>query len=184
MDGFTLVDAGVAAVILISALLAYARGLVHESLAILGWVAAAIVAYLFAPQVVPLVKEIPYVGQFLQDSCELAIIAAFCAVFALCLIVVSIFSPLFASLVKNSALGGVDQGLGFLFGAIRGIVLVAVALLVYDRVVVSLEVPMIDQSRTAAVFAAVEQDLEAAVPTDAPGWVLLRYETLVGNCGL
>lgn len=183
MDGFTLVDAGVAVVILISALLAYARGFVHESLAILGWIAAAVVAYLFAPQFEPLVKEIPYVGSFLQDSCELAIITAFCVVFALGLVVVSIFSPLFASLVKNSAIGGVDQAFGFLFGALRGILLVAVALLVYDRVVISTEVPIVDQSRTAAIFAAVERDLEETIPTDAPGWILQRYETLVNSCG-
>lgn len=184
MDGFTLLDAGVAVVILLSALLAYARGLVHEALAILGWIAAAVVAYLFAGQVQPLVKEIPYVGPFLQDSCELSIIASFCVVFALGLIVVSIFSPLFASAVKNSPLGGIDQGLGFLFGALRGIVLVAVALMVYDRVVISAALPMVDNSRTARVFAAVEGDLESSVPTDAPGWVLARYEALVGSCGL
>ncbi|MEM8553979.1 MAG: CvpA family protein [Pseudomonadota bacterium] len=183
MDGFTLVDAAVAAITLISALLAYARGFVHEALAILGWVAAAVVAYLFAPQVEPLVKEIPYVGQFLQDSCELAVIVAFCVVFALGLIVVSIFSPLFASLVKNSFLGGLDQGLGFVFGALRGLLLVAVALIVYDRVVISLEVPMVDQSRTASIFAAIEQDIEDAIPTEAPDWILGRYETLVGSCG-
>lgn len=183
MDGFTLVDAGVAVVILLSSLLAYARGFVHEALAIVGWIAAAVAAYLFAPQFEPLVKEIPYVGQFLQDSCELAIITAFCLVFALGLVVVSIFSPLFASLVKNSAVGGVDQALGFFFGAARGILLVAVALLVYDRVVISTEVPMVDQSRTAAVFAAVEQDLEATIPTDAPTWIVERYETLVSVCG-
>lgn len=182
MDGFTLVDAGVAAITLISALLAYARGFVHEGLAILGWIAAAIVAFLFAPQVEPLVKEIPYVGTFLQDSCELAVIAAFCVVFALGLIVVSIFSPLFASLVKNSFLGGIDQGLGFVFGAARGLLLVAVALVVYDRVIVATEIPLIDDSRTAQVFAAVEEDLTASVPTDAPGWVLARYEQLVSGC--
>lgn len=184
MDGFTLLDAGVAAVILISALLAYSRGLVHESLAILGWIGAAIVAFLFTPQVEPLVKEIPFVGEFLHDSCELAIIASFVVVFGLCLIVVSIFSPLMASAVKNSMLGGVDQGLGFLFGALRGILLVAVALLVYDRVVVSSTLPMIDDSRTARVFASVEQSLEASVPTNVPGWVVGRYEALVGSCGL
>ncbi|WP_138466881.1 CvpA family protein [Poseidonocella sp. HB161398] len=184
MDGFTLLDAGVAIVILLSALLAYSRGIVHESLAILGWVAAAVVAYLFAHQVEPLVREIPYVGQFLQDSCELSIIAAFCVVFGLCLIVVSIFSPLFASLVKNSALGGIDQGLGFLFGALRGILLVAVALLVYDRVVVSSTFPIIDDSRTARVFAGAESGLESTIPTDVPGWILGRYEALVGTCGL
>ncbi|QDY68779.1 CvpA family protein [Qingshengfaniella alkalisoli] len=183
MEGFTIVDGVVAAVIVISALLAYSRGLVRELMAIAGWVAAAILAFLFAPNVEPLVKEIPYVGDFLRDSCELSIIAAFSAVFALALIVVSVFTPLFSTVVQRSALGGVDQGLGFLFGALRGILLVVVALIVYDRVVVTQTSPMVENSRTAAIFAGFQENLDDKIPEDAPGWVLGRYEELVGSCG-
>jgi membrane protein required for colicin V production len=46
MDGFTLIDGAVALVIVLSAILAYARGFVREVLAILGWVAAAVVAFM------------------------------------------------------------------------------------------------------------------------------------------
>ena len=77
MEGFTIIDGVVALVIVLSALLAYGRGLVRELMAIVGWVAAAILAFLFAPQVEPLVREIPVVGEFLADSCELSIIGAF-----------------------------------------------------------------------------------------------------------
>ncbi|OSP56441.1 CvpA family protein [Pseudoruegeria sp. SK021] len=183
MDGFTIVDGVVAAVIVVSALLAYSRGLVRELMAIAGWVAAAVLAYLFAPQAEPLVKEIPYVGDFLRDSCELSIIAAFSAVFALSLVVVSLFTPLFSTLVHRSALGAVDQGAGFIFGALRGILLVVVALVVFDRVVVSQNVPMVDDSRTAKIFAGIRGNVESQIPEDAPGWILMRYETLVGTCG-
>ena len=79
MEGFTAIDAVVAVVIVLSALLAYSRGLVREVMAILGWIAAAILAFVFAPQVQPLVKELPVIGDFLSDSCELSIIAAFAA---------------------------------------------------------------------------------------------------------
>ena len=51
MDGFTIIDGVVAVVIILSALLAYGRGIVREIMAIAGWVAAAILAFLFAPQV-------------------------------------------------------------------------------------------------------------------------------------
>lgn len=183
MEGFTILDGVVAAIIVISALLAYSRGLVREIMAIVGWVAAAVLAYLFAPQFVPLVKEIPYAGDILRGSCELAIIAAFSVVFALALIVVSLFTPLFSTIVQRSALGAVDQALGFVFGALRGILLVIVALLVYDRVVVAETVPWVENSRTAHVFAGLRQDLEDQVPEDAPGWIVARYEDLVGSCG-
>ena len=121
MDGFTLVDAGVAIIILLSGVLAYSRGLVRETMAILGWIGAAVIAFTFAPQVEPLVRQIPIVGDFIGDSCELAIIAAFAAVFALALVVVSIFTPLFSIVVQRSAIGGIDQGLGFFFGVLRGL---------------------------------------------------------------
>ena len=183
MEGFTIVDAVVAVIILLSAILAYSRGLVRETLAIAGWVAAAVLAFLFAPQAEPLIKQVPVLDRFLGDSCELSIIAAFAAVFALSLVVMSIFTPIFSSAVQRSALGGIDQGLGFLFGVLRGVVLVAIALVVYDRVVVYQAVPMVDDSRTAKVFASLQESLAAAMPSDAPGWVVDRYEELVGSCG-
>ena len=95
MDGFTIIDGVVAGVIIVSALLAYSRGLVREGMAIVGWVAAAVLAFMFAAQVQPLVKEIPVLGQYLADSCELSIIASFAAVFAVALVIVSLFTPLF-----------------------------------------------------------------------------------------
>ncbi|MHA6344100.1 CvpA family protein [Roseivivax sp. CAU 1761] len=184
MEGFTAVDAVVAVVIVLSALLAYSRGLVREAMAIAGWIAAAIVAFLFAPQAQPLVKELPVVGEFLSDSCELSIIAAFAAVFAVALIVVSFFTPVFSGLVQRSALGGLDQGLGFLFGVARGVLLVAIGFFVYQTVITAQDIPMIDDSRSAAVFARFTDRIEAQNPDQALGWVTTQYEQLVGVCDL
>lgn len=183
MEGFTIVDAVVAVIILLSAILAYSRGFVRETLAILGWVAAAVLAYLFAHQAEPLIRQIPVLNKFLGESCELSIIAAFAAVFALALIVMSIFIPLFSSAVQRSALGGLDQGLGFLFGALRGIILVGVAFMVYSKVVTNAAVPMVDDSQSAKIFASLQTSLGNAVPADAPNWIVGRYKTLVGTCG-
>lgn len=182
MEGFTIVDAVVAVIILMSAILAYSRGLVREVLAIAGWIAAAVLAFIFAPQAEPLVKQIPVLDKFLGDSCELAIIAAFAAVFAVALVVMSIFTPIFSGAVQRSALGGIDQALGFVFGVLRGIILVAIALIVYDRVITGEAVPMVDDSRSVKIFASLQERLASAMPSDAPGWVVDRYEDLVGAC--
>ena len=182
MDGFTIIDGAVALVILVSAILAYSRGFVREGMAIGGWVVAAILAYLFAPKAVPLIKEIPVLKDFIADSCELSVIAAFAGVLALALVVVSLFTPLFSSAIQRSALGGVDQALGFVFGVLRGILLVAIALVVYDRVMVSDAVPMVDNSRTAKIFARTQTKIDEQIPEDAPGWIVSRYETLVSSC--
>lgn len=183
MEGFTLVDAGVAIIILISGVLAYSRGLVRETMAILGWIGAAVVAFIFADQVEPLIKQVPVLGEFIGDSCELAIIAAFAAVFAVALIVVSIFTPLFSSAVQRSALGGVDQALGFFFGVLRGIILVAVAFFVYETIFAAQEFAIIDDSRSAEVFAQLTQRVEEQNPEQALSWITEQYSQLVGNCG-
>lgn len=183
MEDFTVVDGVVALVVIISALLAYARGVVREIMAIVGWVAAAVLGFMFAPQVEPMVREVPVVGEFLADSCELSIIGAFAAVFAVALIVVSIFTPLFSTVVQRSALGGIDQGLGFLFGVARGVLLVAIAFFVYNTVVTGQSYTVVDESRSAAVFSQLTDEIENAEPEQALGWITQQYETLVGACG-
>lgn len=182
MEGFTLIDGVVALVIVLSAVLAYSRGLVRESLAIAGWAGAAVLAYVFAAQAQPLVKELPVVGKFLADSCELSIIASFAVVFAIGLVIAALFSPLISSLVQRSILGGLDQGLGFLFGVVRGVLLVAVAFIVYDRAVAANTVPMVDSSRSAKVFASFQTNIDETIPADAPGWIVQRYEALTNVC--
>lgn len=183
MEGFTIIDGVVALVIIVSALLAYGRGLVREIMAIVGWVAAAVLGFLFAPQVEPLVREIPVVGEFLSDSCELSVIGAFALVFAVALIVVSLFTPLFSAMVQRSALGGIDQGFGFVFGVARGVLLVAIAFFVYETVVTGETYTVVDESRSAIVFAQMSDRIQNSEPEQALGWITQQYETLVGSCG-
>ncbi|MCD9146472.1 CvpA family protein [Pseudophaeobacter flagellatus] len=182
MEGFTIIDGVVALVIVLSALLAYSRGFVREAMAIAGWIAAGILAFMFAPQVEPLMAEIPVIGEFISDSCELSIIAAFAAVFAIALIVVSFFTPLFSSLVQRSALGGLDQGAGFFFGVLRGILLVAIAFFLYNVVMTGQNFTIVDESRSAVVFERMIGKIEDRNPEQALGWVTQQYEALIGTC--
>ena len=182
MDGFNYVDAIVAGVVVLSGVLAYARGLLREVIAIAGWVVAVIAAFVFAPTVEPLVSEVPVIGRWLAGSCEPRVIVAFAAVFALGLVVLSLFTPLLPSAVQRSALGGVDRALGFLFGVVRGIVLVAVALVVLDLAVPGEAVPDVATSRSAVAFASLQGEIETRIPQDAPGWIEQRYARLVAAC--
>lgn len=182
MEGFTIIDGVVAAIIVISALLAYSRGFVREAMAIAGWIGATILAFIFADQVKPLVRQIPVLGDFIGDSCELSVIAAFAAVFAVALLVVSIFTPLFSTIVQRSALGGLDQAFGFLFGVARGILLVAVAFFVYQTVLSTQEIAMVKDSRSAAVFAQLTGQIEDRDPEATLSWITTQYEQLVGDC--
>jgi len=183
MEGFTIIDGIVALVIVVSAILAYSRGFVREGMAIAGWIVAAILGYMFAPKAVPLVKEVPYLGDYISGSCELSVITGFFAVFAVALIVVSIFTPLFSSVVQRSALNGLDQAAGFLFGVFRGVLLVAVAFFVYQTVLSSQNVAMVDNSRSAVVFSNITGKIAERDPEATLSWVTAQYQQLVGECG-
>ena len=182
MQGFTIIDGVVAGIIILSAILAYSRGLIREVMAIAGWIGAAVVAFMFAAQAQPLIKELPVVGDFIGDSCELSVIAAFAAVFALGLVVAALFTPLLSSWVNQTVLGGLDQALGFLFGVARGVLLIAIGFIVYDRVLADQAIPMVDESRTALVFANFQAQIDESIPTDAPGWIVDRYNELTNVC--
>lgn len=182
MEGFTVIDGVVAVVIVLSALLAYSRGLVREGMAILGWIAAAILGFMFGPQLRPLMTEIPIIGEFMSGSCELSVIGGFASVFTIALVIMSFFTPLFSTIVQRSALGGLDQALGFLFGVARGILLVAVAFFVYEVVITAQDVPMIDDSRSAVVFSRFTDQIEDQNPEQALGWITAQYEALVSVC--
>jgi membrane protein required for colicin V production len=187
MEGFTLVDGGAAIILLISAILAYSRGLVRELLSIGGWVAAAISGYFLAPRVEPLIREVPVLSNIIGESCELSMIAAFAIVFAVTLIIVAIFTPLFAGAVQRSALSGFDQGLGFLFGVVRGVALILVALVAYNFV--NVNVDMIENSKTKEILAGSEAQIQDAIEKDGEAgqesmlaWLQGRYQELTTNC--
>lgn len=115
-----LIDAGVAAVLLLSALLAFTRGFVRESLAVAGWVGAGFAAlYLYAP-LNPFVRK--YVPITLAAD---AITVA--GVFVVTLVIISILSHRIAVTVRDSAIGALDRSLGFVFGLLRGAAIVVVA---------------------------------------------------------
>jgi membrane protein required for colicin V production len=59
---------------------------------------------------------------------------------------------------------------------------VAIAFIVYDRAVAANTVPMVDNSRSAKVFASFQTKIDEAVPDDAPGWIVARYEDLTRVC--
>lgn len=182
MEGFTILDGGVALLIIVSALLAYGRGLVRELLAIVGWVGAAVVGYMFAPKLEPLVRDAPVVGEFVSGNCELSMVVAFFAIVVAALIVFSLFTPLFSSVIQRSVLGGIDQALGFLFGIARGILLVAIGFFIYETVVPDQELTIVDDSRSSKVFEQFTDKIQEQDPKSALGWVTDKFNTLVNSC--
>ena len=93
----TVFDLAVLAVVALSMLLGWWRGLLYEAVSLLSWVAAYFVARLFAPDIVDYVPDT--VG---TDSARMAV--AFSALFALTLIAGGVLAWGMNKLVKSSGL--------------------------------------------------------------------------------
>ncbi len=186
MEDLTLFDGVVAAIILISGVLAYSRGITREIMSIAGWIGAAVVAFYFAPQAEPFVREIPVISDLVGENCELGILTAFAGVFVVALIIIALFTPLISGAIQKSALSPVDSGLGFLFGLVRGVVLIIAVLIVYDFFVAGGEgYPMVADSKTVELLSEQQQSFAEYIPTsitELPDWVIEPYNTLMADC--
>jgi len=119
----TSVDLAVLAVMFVSGLLAFSRGLVREVLSIGAWLGAAVIAITFLPAVRPLL--VPY-----MPSPEWIDPAGYIVLFLVSLIVLSLIAKTIGGAVRSSAIGGIDRTLGLLFGLARGAALSVVVYIV------------------------------------------------------
>lgn len=124
----TILDGILLGVMLISAFLAMMRGFVREVFSIGTWVAAAAAALFFHPMLLPYIE--PYVG---NDLLSVALSAA--AVFFITLIIVSFITIRISDFILDSGAGPIDRTLGFMFGAARGLLIVVVAMMIFNGLV-------------------------------------------------
>jgi membrane protein required for colicin V production len=123
---FELLDIILVGIMLISGVLALMRGFTREVLSIIAWGLAALAAYFAIKQP----KLIGLAAQYIEND-KVQMVAVGVAAFLIVLILTSIVSVKLSDAVVDSAAGAVDRTLGFLFGLARGLVLVAMAYLLY-----------------------------------------------------
>ncbi len=149
----TWVDAVILAVIVISGLLAFMRGLVREVLGIGAWIGAAIIAVWATPAVRPQFRV------WLSGHPDLAEPVAYAVLFLVTLIVLLFISHRISRVVRGSALGGLDRTLGLLFGLARGAALIILAYILAGW----LGGPMDEWPRSVLDARALEPAYEGAV---------------------
>jgi len=156
-------DIGLIAIILISALLAMLRGFTREILAIASWGAAALAAIYFHPILLPYIK--PYVS---KDVVALALSAAI--VFFVVLIVVSLITVKISDAVLDSKVGPLDRSLGFVFGAVRGLLLCVIAFVFFTWLVPEKSQPdWVKDARMKPLLQTTGTKLMAMLPDDPEG---------------
>ncbi|EKF42918.1 CvpA family protein [Nitratireductor indicus] len=172
----TLLDGVLVGFTLVSAMLAMVRGFSREVLSIASWVAAAAAAYFFHPLVLPYVK--PYISNDM-----LAVAAAAAAVFFVALIVVTVITMKVADFIIDSRVGALDRTLGFLYGAARGVVVVAVALLFLNWLLGSQPPSWITEAKSRPLLDGVGQWIQSLLPDDPENSIFDRLSEGTSNDG-
>lgn len=169
----TVLDIIVIVVVVISAVLAMVRGFVREVLSVASWVAAAAAAYFFYKQLLPYVE--PYF-----DNQTIAIVVSAAVIFFIALILASYITMKISDFVIDSRIGAVDRALGFIFGAVRGVLLLVIALLFFNWLVPA-PPPWVADSRTKPFLDDLGESLLAALPEDAESTLLNRIRGRSGD---
>ncbi|PLX39645.1 MAG: colicin V synthesis protein [Hyphomicrobiales bacterium] len=157
----TILDGILIAVMLISAFLAMIRGFVREVLSIVSWIVAFVVALLFYK------KLVPFVQQYISHEMIATAVAAG-AIFLVTLIVVSYITMRVSDFVLDSRIGALDRTFGFLFGAVRGLFLVVVAMLFVNWAMPETErqPAWIAKAKSKDILDTIGDKLIAALPED------------------
>jgi membrane protein required for colicin V production len=153
----TAFDVGFGVLVLISAILATARGLTREVLSLVTWAgSAAIAAYMYF-------KHPEIAREYIKDPL-VADVATVAVSFIVSLIILHLITMRIADFVVDSRIGPLDRTLGFVFGVLRG-VLIAVVVVIFGLWLFADKVPdWASESKSLPVLQNLGDELIAALP--------------------
>lgn len=146
------VDIFIAAVILLSAILSFARGFTEEMLGIGAWLVAGTIGFYSMPLLSP------YVSNYISKPL-LANLAIFFSVGLILLIILTLLFHKIGKKVKESSLNRLDHFLGFLFGLIRGVLILV---LIYFIIMTLSPKTLSDYQKESKLFPYLERITENA----------------------
>ena len=159
----TLFDGVLIGLMLVSGLLAMIRGFSREVLSVASWVVAALAALYFYKSLSPFAYNYT---KSISDSQTVADIAAAAGIFIIALIVVSVITMKIADFIVDSKIGPLDRTLGFLYGAARGVLVVAVGLMFFNWLVGSNPPAWITEAKSRPLLEEIGARLQALLPDD------------------
>ena len=124
MENMNYLDIVLGGIVVLSALIGLARGLVKEVLSLIAWAVAIYVAWRFAETVAN-----DHIRKFIDDAL-ISYLAAFGILFLVTLFVVGLLNMIIAQILTSTGLSGFDRFLGMLFGLARGLVIGALVVFV------------------------------------------------------
>ncbi len=144
--------------ILVSSLISLVRGFVKESISLATWLIAGFIALSYHQVLSELL--LPYIA-----SPTLSVAAAFAGLFIATLIVGAIINYMVSQLVSKTGLSGTDKTLGVIFGAARGILIVAMVVLFAGLTPIPSE-PWWQDSMMVEQFQKIAEWIKNLLPSD------------------
>jgi membrane protein required for colicin V production len=155
-------DLAVGVVLLVSALLAFIRGFVHEVLSVIAWIGALAAAIYGLPYAAPYAHKIIQLG-WAADAAASAII------FLVVLFLLSMGTHAVARAIQKTALNNVDRTLGFVFGLARAVVILGVSLIIADWLTDRDRPDWMRNAKTLPLIETAAEEMKALVPASFLG---------------
>lgn len=143
------VDYSILAIIGLSILISLVRGFVREAMSLVVWIAAFFIASLFYHKLAGVFTGIE--DPLLRNA------AAIAALFVATLALGGLATYVISQLVEKTGLGGFDRLLGMIFGALRGVLVVAALLFALDSFTHFSDAPWWKASKLIPQFGVVVQ---------------------------
>ncbi|MFT4518573.1 MAG: membrane protein required for colicin V production [Halioglobus sp.] len=144
------VDWVIIVVLTLSVLLSLWRGFVREAISLAGWVAAFIIANMFADEMAALLSQLIVnpTGRY---------VVAYAALFVITLVLATVLRRLAAQVVKVTGLSLLDRLLGTAFGFARGVIIILVAVYMLRQLLPPQELLWLDDSQLIPHLDMVSQ---------------------------
>ncbi|WP_074380838.1 CvpA family protein [Bartonella doshiae] len=156
----TVLDGIVVAIILFSAFLAMLRGFSREILSLISWAIAAVATlFLFKP-------VLPFFEQYLSNK-MIALITTLVTIFIVILIITSIITMKISDFIIDSRIGIIDRTIGFIFGALRGLFITVIGILLLNALIKpELQTDWLKNARTKPILDSLGQKIWEILPKD------------------
>ncbi len=160
MEDFNNLDIAIMIIVALSAVIALSRGLFREILSIIGWFLSAVVVVFLLPFVRP------FANAYISNPTA-ADIAASIVILIVFVVIWVIFSCFVTHKIRGTKLGIWDRGLGFIFGAVRAILLVVLAYIFINWLIPKdNQVDLIAKSKCLNMVAPIAASVEGLIPEE------------------
>ncbi|MFL2661295.1 MAG: CvpA family protein [Alphaproteobacteria bacterium] len=132
-------------IILVSGFFAFFRGFSLELLSITGWVISFLGSYLYGNNLINIANK--YINNILIST-TLSYVVIFVIIFS----IFTFLTRKFSFFIKKSYLGILDKSLGFIFGLLRGYVLVGLSFFAFDYFYQGKRIDFIEKSKIIPVI--------------------------------